>query len=199
MAWNGSDGASAGQKGFLAYTAWRNTPAEEAMKDFLVSHANLPRGARLWTFGSPRHADDDGWSAQDARLIAGPGHLDLLINGAVAALLSPPDQVIRAKEAHSLIVGFVGGSAVTYLRVLARKGESGEWREIASWTRVADLSSDAAGTTVALSWPQDWRSANTIIEQVKMDLQFAAGERKVRLARIAIYPDQGIGDKTERP
>ena len=99
------------------------------MKDFLVSHANLPRGARLWTFGSPGYADDDGWSAQGARLIAGRGHVDLVADGGAAILLSPPDQVIRANEAHSLIIGFIDAGAVTHLRVLARKGETeGELR-----------------------------------------------------------------------
>ena len=196
MAWNGSDGANAGQKGFRAYTAWRNTPAEEAMKDFMVSHANIPRGARLWTFGSPGYADDDGWSAQGARLISGPGHVDLLADSTAAILLSPPDQVIRANEAHSLIVGFTDASAVTSLRVLARKGETDEWREIAPRTRVADLPSAAAGVTVALSWPDNWRSASAMAEQLKLELDFAPAAKNVRLARIAVYPSEGIGDKT---
>ena len=195
MAWNGSDGASAGQKGFLAYTAWRNTPAEEAMKDFLVSHANLPRGARLWTFGSPGYADDDGWSAHGARLIAGRGYVDLVADGGAAILLSPPDQVIRANEAQSLIVGFIEASAANHLRVLARKGETDEWREIAPRTRVSELRADAAGVTVALSWPEEWRSANTIVEQLNIELDFTPGAGNARLARIAVYPREGIGDK----
>ena len=68
MAWNGSNGRFAGQPGYVAYTAWRNTPGEEALVDFLVDHADLPRGARLWTFGTARHADDDGWSLERGHL-----------------------------------------------------------------------------------------------------------------------------------
>jgi hypothetical protein len=61
MAWNGSNGLYAGQPGYLPYIAWRNTPAEAAMRDFMVTHANLPLGARLWSFGAPGYLDDDGW------------------------------------------------------------------------------------------------------------------------------------------
>ncbi len=71
MAWNGSNGIFAGQPGYVPYTAWRNTPAEEAMRDFLVSHANLPPGAKLWTFGSSRYKDSDGWTAGSRRRLAG--------------------------------------------------------------------------------------------------------------------------------
>src|SRR5262249_48036415 len=68
MAWNGSNGASADQPGYVPYTAWRNTPAEAAMRDFLVTHADLPRGARLWTFGAIGYADDDGWRLEKGTL-----------------------------------------------------------------------------------------------------------------------------------
>ncbi len=47
----------------MSYTALRETPLQEAIKDFMVSHANLPRRARLWTFGTAGHASDDGWKA----------------------------------------------------------------------------------------------------------------------------------------
>src|SRR3990167_5491592 len=63
MAWNGSRGIFAGQPGFVSYMALRDTPLEEAIKNFMISHANLPRGARLWTFGAGMHADNDGWVA----------------------------------------------------------------------------------------------------------------------------------------
>ena len=42
MAWNGSNGLYAGKPGYVAYTSWRNTPAEVAMRDFLVTHADVP-------------------------------------------------------------------------------------------------------------------------------------------------------------
>ncbi len=45
MAWNGFNGLFAGAPDYVPYTSWRNTPAEDAMRDFLVSHADLPSGA----------------------------------------------------------------------------------------------------------------------------------------------------------
>ena len=97
MAWNGSNGLYAGQPGYLPYTAWRNTPAEAAMRDFLVTHADLPLGARLWAFGAPGYLDDDGWRLEQGKVYARGGYLDLdKIDAATATLLSPPDQVIRA-------------------------------------------------------------------------------------------------------
>ena len=37
MAWNGSNGLFAGTPDYVPYTAWRNTPLEDAMRDFLVA------------------------------------------------------------------------------------------------------------------------------------------------------------------
>lgn len=51
MVWNGSRGSFVGQPGFVAYTALRDTLLEDATKNFMINHANLPRRARLWTFG----------------------------------------------------------------------------------------------------------------------------------------------------
>ena len=68
MAWNGSRGSEAGQPGFRPHTAWRETVAEEAMRDFARSHRDLASGSRLWTFGTPRHAADDGWSVEGATM-----------------------------------------------------------------------------------------------------------------------------------
>ncbi|TMH27017.1 MAG: hypothetical protein E6H66_24275, partial [Betaproteobacteria bacterium] len=82
MAWNGSNGTDAGQASYVSYTAWRNTPLEEAMRDFAVSHAFVPPGARLWGFGSPHHADSDEWIAgEGASLRAGNGYVDLIGTG----------------------------------------------------------------------------------------------------------------------
>ena len=49
MAWNGSNGINAGEPGYVSFTAWRNTPLEDALRDFAVAHAYVPIGARLWT------------------------------------------------------------------------------------------------------------------------------------------------------
>ena len=73
------------------------------MKDFVVARANLPLGARLWTFGTSSHAADDGWSLEEGKLRAGPGFADLHWTGADASLRSPPDQVLRAAIARDAL------------------------------------------------------------------------------------------------
>ena len=77
MAWPGSSGRDAGRPGYDPFTAWRDTPLEDAARDFLVARAGLPLGSRLWTFGAAGHADDDGWTATRGRLAARPAHLAL--------------------------------------------------------------------------------------------------------------------------
>src|SRR6185369_3063920 len=85
MAWNGSNGIYVGRPGYVSYTSWRNTPAEDAMRDAMVSHANLPLGSRLWTFGSAVYADDDGWTAEDTTLERGRGQLAIRAAGDTVA------------------------------------------------------------------------------------------------------------------
>jgi hypothetical protein len=101
-AWNGPNGIYAGQPGYVSYTAWRNTPAEYAMRDFLVAHADVPLGAKLWSFGSIRRADTDGWAADAGSIVAGNGYVDVVPDRAEATLLSPPDLVIRPGADASL-------------------------------------------------------------------------------------------------
>ncbi|MGH8315571.1 MAG: hypothetical protein ACRETU_10535, partial [Steroidobacterales bacterium] len=120
MAWNGSNGLLAGQPGYLPYTAWRNTPAEAAMRDFLVTHANLPRGSRIWTFGAPRYPDDDGWRLEQGRVYARGGYLDLEFDAATATLLSPPDQVIRTSIIDSIVLGLHDPAPVAAIQIFGR-------------------------------------------------------------------------------
>ena len=56
MAWNGSNGVNAGSPEYVTFTAWRNTPLEDAAREFLLARAGLPLGALLFTFGTPQHA-----------------------------------------------------------------------------------------------------------------------------------------------
>ena len=65
-------------------------------RDFLLSHAGLPLGARLWTFGSPRHVDGDGWIAEHGGAAAGPGFLTITPEAGVVEIVSPGDLGIAA-------------------------------------------------------------------------------------------------------
>jgi hypothetical protein len=77
MAWNGSNGLYVGQPGYSTFTAWRNTSLESAAKDFMLARMGLPLGAVLYTFGTPSHADGDGWTSDVGAFALNPGYLTI--------------------------------------------------------------------------------------------------------------------------
>jgi hypothetical protein len=178
MAWNGSNGLFVGQIGHTPYTSWRNTPAEDAMRDFLVSHADVPSGARLWTFGTPRRPDSDGWTAERGRLTAGSGFLTLEPDGETLTLLSPPDQVIRPARIDRLVLRFDGNARPSRVRVAAQIVPGSAWRDVGEATR----------TELALRWPTAWRDGRTIVERLRLELSFPSGTGQSTMSRVLLYP-----------
>jgi hypothetical protein len=182
MAWNGCDGRDCAHPDYISYTAWRNTALEEAMRDFALSHAFLPLGARLWTFGSPRHADSDGWmTANTARLAAGNGYLDLACASDSAMLFSPSPLALAREETDLLVLG-VTSDALESLSVEARTG-SGGWMSIASPRAACECERTSAGISVPLVWP----AALECAEQLRISLTPATKDA-IRIAHIALYP-----------
>jgi hypothetical protein len=177
MAWNGSNGIHEDHPDYLPYTAWRNTPNEDAMRDFLVSHADLPFGAKLWTFGTARHASDDGWTTSRGTLTAGRSHLAVAPDRGVVELVSPVDQVIRSKRIDLAIVRAWSTPAPRSIVVHARAEPGKPWREIGR---------SSGSERVPLRWPADWRDA--IAVQVKLDLAYAPDVTDARVDRVLLYP-----------
>lgn len=183
MAWNGSNGIFAGQPGYVSYTSWRNTPAEEAMRDHLVSHAGLPLGSRLWTFGSAQHADDDGWTAPDRLVRAQPARLLVTPVAERVSLLSPADQVIHRRNATSLVLG-VDPGAVRRIEL---------WGEAApgsGWVRMADGDASSwnlrpAGIEVSIRWPNQWRE-ETILERLRVDVTLSRPAGVLSVDRLGL-------------
>jgi hypothetical protein len=170
MAWNGSNGIYAGQPGYVSYTSWRNTPAEEAMRDFLVSHAGLASGSRLWTFGSAQHADDDGWTVEGGTVSAEPARLVVRASaGDSVALVSPGDQVIRARNAATLVIG-IDASAIETIEVLAEREPGSGFVALTPARDAKSLRATPAGLVVPLEWPRDWR-VDAIAERLSIRLQ----------------------------
>jgi hypothetical protein len=179
MAWNGSNGIYEDHPDYLPYTAWRNTPNEDAMRDFLVSHADLPFGAKLWTFGTARLASDDGWTTSRGTLSPGRSSIAVAPDRGVVELVSPVDQVIRAKRIDLALVRAWSGPTPQSIAVHARTAPDQPWREIGR---------AAGGERVPLRWPADWRDA--IAVQVKVDLAYAPDVASARVDRVLLYPAQ---------
>jgi hypothetical protein len=181
MAWNGSNGIYAGQAGYVSYMAWRNTPLENAMRDFAVSHAFVPLGSRLWTFGSPRHADADGWTATEGGISAGTGYLQVDATAKEIALLSPSQLAVGRGETDLLVLG-VDAKAVKRVRVDARAAD-GAWIALAPSRATDELATTAAGVSVPLSWP----SAFVAADQVRVVLELTDASKATRVRHIALY------------
>ena len=185
MAWGGSDGLYAGQPGYVSYMAWRNTPLEEAMRDFTLSHAYVPRGTRLWTFGSPSLASDDGWSvAAGGAVRAGHGVLELQPSAAEMTLLSPGNLVLRQGEVGLLVLGSNRLQDIAHVRLELRDA-GGNWLSAGAAERTA-LKEDPAGLILPIVWPK----ALAATEQVRVVVGLAQdrpGGEPVSLRHIALY------------
>jgi hypothetical protein len=181
MAWNGSNGTLAAQPGYVTYTAWRNTPLEEAAKDFMLARAGLPLGARLWTFGTPRHADGDGWLAEHGGAAAGTGYLTITPDAGVVELLSPGDLGVPRRSARALVLGLADDVRIRRVEVLAASGGKPDWQSL---VRVDDakLLRRPAGRVVELP-----ASGGAPIDRLKVRIDFDAGD-VVTLTRVALLP-----------
>jgi hypothetical protein len=181
MAWNGSNGVNAGQPGYVSFTAWRNTPLEEALRDFAVAHAFVPIGTRLWTFGSARHADSDGWSASGgAALTAGNGYIDLRARDATAVLVSPSHLALDRTETDLLILG-IDSKEIESVAIEGRTAD-GAWMPLARPPSVHELATTPAGLSVPILWPAQLAA----IDQLRIRLELSS--MPVRIRHIALYP-----------
>ena len=183
MAWNGSDGNDAGKRGYVSYTAWRNTPFEEAARDFLLAHAYLPRGARLWTFGSTHHADADGWSADAGAIVPGPGHLDLKPIDGGLTITSPRELALRAPLFDRLVLGIEDPRSLMSVRVLARTAPAAPWLEVARVSAASQLTATLAGIVVPMVLTGD-----VPFDQLRLELQFMISTTTHRLDHVALWP-----------
>lgn len=185
MAWNGSNGIFAGQPGYVSYTSWRNTPAEEAMRDHLVAHAGLPPRSRLWTFGSAQHSDDDGWTVESGTIKAERARLIVTPTADEFALISPPDQVIRKRNAAALVIG-VEHSAIRRIQVWAEAAPGSGWVELSDSREANDLNGHAPGLQLLLRWPRQWNN-NVIAERIRVGI-VPAKAGPLHVDRVSLLP-----------
>ncbi|MCL2872864.1 MAG: hypothetical protein FWF41_07830 [Betaproteobacteria bacterium] len=192
MAWNGSNGAFAGELGYISYISFRNTGTEDAMRDFMVSHAFFPESLRLWTFGSAHYVSDDGWTTPVGTLQAQPGALALTADHQKIELLSPADQVLRAVRLKTLrlIVPEKTVATIAQLTVAAQDAPDAEWQTLSSVRelKAAPFVDGFVRFDVPLQWPEDWIRKNGLAERLRLNIELQAPEKTLTIQRIALDP-----------
>lgn len=184
MSAHGAGTGHAGPRKHVAYTALRNTPVEEALRDHLVSHAGLPLGSRLWTFGSAQHVDDDGWTSEGATAHADRARLVVEPESRRLALVSPPDQVVRRNNAQQLVIG-VDRKLVSRVQAWGRQAPDAAWTRWSDDVSAATLRDTPAGLVVPLHWPSGWRE-DAIATQVRVTFTLPRQDRPLNVDRIAL-------------
>jgi hypothetical protein len=178
MAWNGSSGKYVGKPGYTARTAWRDTPLEQAACDFLLARAGLPLESLLWTFGSPFHADSDGWSAAAGEISEGHGHLLLAPDASGRVVLqSRAGLPVRARGACAFVVGLTGVEGLHTLRILGRSGADEPWSVLAEEGQPFR----AEGAGIRLGCVAARRGMR--LDQLRLELALAA---QLKLACVAV-------------
>ena len=178
MAWNGANGSDAAAPGYVSYTAWRNTPLEDAARDFLLARSSLPPGTKLWTFGSQVHADSDGWRAEEGTLDATPGALVLRSGaGGRVALVSPP-LTLAPQTIGAFVLGLASDSAVTAVEIDIRAIGETTWRPIVQGKR-CEAEMTAAGLFFRVPSPVGAQA----IDRLRITL---TADAPLTLARVAI-------------
>lgn len=183
MAWNGSRGTFAGQDGFVSYTALRDTPLEDAIKTFMISHANLPRRSRLWTFGAGEHADGDSWlpSASTHGQLA-PGKFTLsIVRGSQGSLESPDDIAFQPANFQAIVIKITEPETVTEVGVDGQTA-NGEWVTLVATTDLSRLQRVSAG----LMLPLAGQYADAEFKRIRFTWKTAGGKPMI-LERIAFY------------
>lgn len=180
MAWGGSDGTNAGKPGYVSYMAWRNTPLEAAMRDFAVQRAHLPRGSKLWTFGSANHVSDDGWAFEKAGDVTlKPGYVTFSPQQGPVTLVSPPDLAMRTEEFASIVIGIDSKHEVASAEI--------EFRDVGGRsTQRAVPAEQFEFTAAGLRLPARDPSGKTEVDQIRVSLRFKAPGVPVTVRHVAI-------------
>jgi hypothetical protein len=179
MAWAGSDGRNAGTPGYDPFTAWRNTPLEEAAKDFLLARAHLAPGSKLWTFGAPGHADPDGWTVERGTLSAHPGRLAITPDADGTVVLVSPRELMLGRDRAWRVIVHTDGVAPRSMRVSGRAAPGAGWIALTHGTTGEVALRPARGPA---------------LDALRIELDFGA-PAPATVLRVAILPE---ADPTRR-
>jgi hypothetical protein len=169
MAWLGSSGRLAGQPGYDPFTAWPDTPLEEAARDFLIARSHLSPGSKLWTFGAGAHADDDHWTAmRGTRTASEPGVLSLAADAqGLLELVSPAELMLQPDRRYKLVL-LCDGACPRVRGFYGQNSANAPWRKI-------ELA------------PLGFRVPEGGLGQVRIELD-SMPTATVRLLRVALIP-----------
>jgi hypothetical protein len=181
MAWNGSPGTTAGTRGFISYTALRETPLEDAIKNFMISHANLPRRARLWTFGTATYADADGWTgSQGTKISTSPGKLMVSsAGGRTGAIESPGELEFYPRDHLSMVIKTDAAPQATRISVDGQERD-GKWVTLISEKLLSSAPDTRAGRVLVIPKVQN--------EFVRLRIAWTTDKPTFGIQRIALYP-----------
>ena len=188
MAWNGANGLDAARDDYVPYTAWRNTPLEEAARDFLLARSGLPLGAHLWTFGTQVHIDDDGWYAETGTLTGQRGAIALHADrtGRIA-LCSPPGLRIARAQIASFVLGIGADAGVMSIAVESRVADRAQWRSLVREERDA-MQWTEAGALLACKSHEDGA-----IDQLRIGFRVVRNTT-ILLARVAVLTKSSVSE-----
>lgn len=185
MAWNGSNGLGVGQAGFASFTAFRNTPLEDATRDFMISHANFPRGGRLWTFGASSHEDRDGWTAETGEMRPGHGVLALAPNraGREVTILSPVELGVVPSGFEHLFIRGRGTEHITEIEIRGLDRKTGRWLVLQARQAIAGEQGSAEEIRIPLD-----RENDSEIERLRITMKLDSAAAGFDLRRIGLWP-----------
>jgi hypothetical protein len=180
MAWNGSPGTTAGTGGFVGYTALRETPLEDAIKNFMISHANLPRRAHLWTFGTATYGDADGWTGgRGTSINTSPGKLMVHSTGQ-GAIESPGELGFRPRDYGAVIIQTDAPPEITRIAVEGQQPD-GKWVTLIPETRLSAAPDTRAGRLLAIPAVEN--------EFVRLRIAWTSENQPAfGIRQIALYP-----------
>ena len=173
--------SSPGSRATSPYTAWRNTPFEDAPRDFLLAHADVPLGTRCGPSARRVHADADGWTAGSGTLALGNGYLAVTPDSnARVVLLSPRGLPATTQRAEQIVVGLPPDSRLRRIRVQGRTSPESGWETLADASGAAMRATDAGLAIARTAGPR-----TVAFDQLRFELTFTADTAR-RITRIAI-------------
>lgn len=184
MAWNGSNGLGANEAGFAAFTAVRNTPLEDAIREFMLSHANFPRGGKLWSFGAANHADGDGWIPEKGQIRLENGAILLIPdNNGEVVLVSPREIGLTLRGKEAVMISGIDKTQLAEAEIQGTDSKSGRWSPLYKSADVHSVSATPGGMAFPLQ-----SSSTREFEQLRIRLRLLPTATNVRLGHIAVHP-----------